>query len=57
MNEVKAIDYKCAGIVFDSRLYMLLKLAIAITSSDPEHLQSDKAYHILYTDQKNHYTH
>lgn len=38
MNEVKSVDYKCAGIVYSSRLYMLLKLAIAITSCDPVHL-------------------
>lgn len=65
MSEVKAVDYKCAGVVYDSRLYMLLKLAIAITtkappvkpSANPSSLfDSGKAFHILYTDQKNHFT-
>ena len=37
---------------------MLLKLAIALISSNPAHLESDKAFHILYqsTDAESHYT-
>ena len=37
---------------------MLLKLAVAIISSDEAHLESDKAYHILYqsADPESHYT-
>lgn len=55
---VTAIEYKCTGDVYSSRLYMLLKLAIALISSNPAHLESDKAFHILYqsTDAESHYT-
>jgi len=54
---VKAIEYKCTGVIYSSRLYMLLRLAIAIISIDPSHLDSDKAYHILYKsdDAESHY--
>ena len=45
---VTATEFKIAKDTYSSRLYMLLKLAVAIISSDPIHLNSDKAYHILY---------
>ena len=43
-----ATEFKIAKDTYSSRLYMLLKLAIAIVSNDPIHLDSDKTYHILY---------
>ena len=45
---VTATEYKSANTIYSSRLYMLLKLAIAIISRDAVHQDSDKAYHILY---------
>lgn len=45
---VTATEFKIAKDTYSSRLYMLLKLAVAIISSEPTHLDSDKAYHILY---------
>ena len=53
-----ATEFKIAKDTYSSRLYMVLKLAVAIISSDPVHLDSDKAYHILYQsiDPESHYT-
>ena len=48
LEPVMATEFKCANSVYSSRLYMYLKLAIALISSDPNHLSSDKAFHILY---------
>ena len=52
-----ATEFKTASNIYSSRLYILLKLAIAIISKDPVHLDSDKAYHILYqsADPESHY--
>ena len=55
---VTATEYKTANSIYSSRLYMLLKLAIAIMSREQLHLDSDKAYHILYQspDGESHYS-
>ena len=43
-----ATEYKTANGIYSSRLYMLLKLCITVVSKDKVHLESDKAYNILY---------
>ena len=49
LEAVRAVEFKGANnMIYSSRLYMLLKLATAVISQDPQHLESDKTYHILY---------